>query len=142
MATQARAAYGTKIKMGDGGSPETFTEIPEAGDIDGPGIEVESEDVTTHSSAASGANREFIPTLITHKDCEFDLNYVHSDPMHIALRQACQARTLKNFQLVNPLATETISFSGYVVGIPFSFPVAGAMKFKVSIKVSGGLTFA
>lgn len=142
MATQATSAYGTKIKMGDGASPETFTEIPEVGDITGPGIDVETEDVTTHGSAASGANREFIPTLITNSDCEFELNYVHSDPLHIALRNAAQNRTKKNFQKVNPAGTETISFSGYVVGIAFADPVDGARKFPVTIKVTGGLTFS
>lgn len=142
MATQAKSSYGTKIKMGDGGAPETFTEIPEVGDITGPGIEAETEDVTTHGSAASGANREFIPTLLTSTDCEFEMNYVHSDPMHIALRQACQNRTKKNFQKVNAQGTETISFSGYVVGLAFADPVAGAQKFPVTIKVSGGLTFS
>ena len=142
MPTQAKAAYGTKIKMGDGGSPETFTEITEVGDITGPGIEVETEDVTTHSSAASGANREFIPTLITNSDCEFELNYVHSDPMHIALRNASQNRTKKNFQKINPEATQTIAFSGYVVGIAFADPVDGAQKFPVTIKPTGGLTFS
>lgn len=142
MATQAKSAYGTKIKIGDGGAPETFTEIPEVGDITGPGIEVETEDVTTHSSAASGANREFIPTLITNSDCEFELNYVHAEPTHIALRLASQNRTKKNFQKVNPEGTETISFAGYVVGIAFADPVDGARKFPVTIKPTGGLTFS
>ena len=45
MATKAKSAYGTKIKIGDGLTPETFTEIPEVGDIDGPGIEQEHEEL-------------------------------------------------------------------------------------------------
>lgn len=142
MATQAKSAYGTKIKIGDGLNPETFTEIPEVGDITGPGIEVDTEEVTTHSSAASGANREFIPTLLTSTDCEFELNYVHTEPTHIALRQICQGRTKRNFQKVNPEGTETISFAGYVVGLAFADPVEGARKFPVTIKPSGGLTFS
>lgn len=141
MPTLAKSAYGTKIKMGDGGSPETFTEIPEVGDISGPGIRVEMEDVTTHGSAADGANREFVPTLITNSECEFELNYVHSNPMHLALRLAAQNRTKKNFQKINPEQTQTISFAGYVIGIAFADPVDGAQKFPVTIKPTGGLTF-
>jgi hypothetical protein len=29
MATQALSAYGTLLKRGDGGAPETFTTVPE-----------------------------------------------------------------------------------------------------------------
>lgn len=142
MPTQAKAAYGTKIKMGDGGSPETFTEIPEIGDITGPGMEVETEDVTTHSSAGSGANREFLATMITNTDCEFEMNYVAADPMHVALINAAKNRTIKNFQKINPLATQTTSFTGYVVGITFADPVDGAQKCSVTIKPTAGLTFS
>ncbi len=142
MPTKAKSAYGTKIKIGDGLTPETFTEIPEVGDIEGPGISQEHEDVTTHSSAASGANREFIPTLLTNTDCEFELNYDHTEPTHIALRVASQNRTKKNFQKVNPEGTETISFAAYVSEMAFADPVAGARKFPVTLKVTGGLTFA
>lgn len=142
MASQAKAAYGTKIKMGDGASPETFTEIPEAGDIKGPNISVKTIDVTTHSSAASGANEEIIPSTINGGEVSFPLNYVEADPMHVALIAACQARTKKNFQKVNPEGTKTIAFAGYVTDIAFSDPVSDKKQADVTITVSGGLTFS
>lgn len=142
MASQARAAYGTKLKMGDGASPETFTDIPEIGDIKGPNISVKTMDATTHSSAASGANEEILPTTINGGEVSFPLNYVEADPMHVALIAASQARTKKNFQKVNPEGTKTISFSGYVTDIAFSDPVADKRGADVTIAVSGGLTFS
>lgn len=142
MATQAISGYGAKIKIGDGGAPETFTEIPECGDIDGPGLEVEMADVTTHSSASAGANREFIPTLIKTKECTFDLNYVKSEPTHIALRTSAANRTKRNFQLINPAGTETVSFSGYVTDFSLKYPVDEAVKFDVTITPTGGLVFS
>lgn len=142
MATQARSAYGTKIKMGDGGSPETFTEIPEVGDIKGPSISVKTKDVTTHGSAASGANEEIIPTMINGQEVTFPINYVETDPVHVAMIAAAQARTKKNFQKVNPEATKTISFSGYITGMDWADPVDGQRQIDVTITVSGGLTFS
>ncbi len=142
MATQAKAAYGTKLKMGDGGSPETFTEIPEVGDLKGPKVSVKTIDVTTHGSAASGANEEIIPSTINGGEVSFQLNYVESDPVHIALIAAAQGRTKKNFQKVNPEGTKTISFAGYVTDIAFSDPVSDKKQADVTITVSGGLTFS
>ena len=141
-ASQAKAAYGTKLKMGDGASPETFTEITEVGDIKGPMISVKTIDVTTHSSAASGANEEIIPSTINAGTVTFPLNYVESDPMHQALIAVSQARTKRNFQKVNPEATKTISFAGYVTEISFSDPVSDKRGADVTITVSGGLTFS
>jgi|CXWL01.1.fsa_nt_gi hypothetical protein len=142
MSSQARPAYGTKLKMGDGVSPETFTEIPEVGDIKGPNISVKTIDVTTHSSAASGANEEIIPSTMNGGEVSFPLNYVEADPMHVALIAAAQTRTKKNFQKVNPEATKTISFSGYVTDIAFADPVSDKRSADVTITVSGGLTFS
>jgi hypothetical protein len=142
MASQAKSAYGTKLKMGDGASPETFTEIPELGDIKGPSINVKTIDVTTHSSAVSGANEEILPTTINGGEVKAPINYVETDPMHMALVAAAQARTKKNFQKWNPEQTKMIAFSGYVTGVEFSDPVNDKRQADLTITVSGGLAFS
>lgn len=49
-------------------------------------MQTDEADVTTHSSAASGAFREFILTLIDAGTIEFDINYVPTDSVHIGIR--------------------------------------------------------
>ena len=119
MATAAISGYGTLLKIGDGGSPETFTTIGEVRSISGPSMETDEIDVTTHSSAAAGAFREFILGLIDAGSVEFDINYVPGDATHISLRTSFLARSLKNYQCVLPGAVQTISFAGYVKTMPF-----------------------
>lgn len=142
MPSNAISAYGTLLKRGDGGSPETFTTVPEVRSISGPSMETDEADVTTHSSAASGAFREFILTLIDAGSVEFDINYVPSDPVHIGLRNDFLNRTKRNWQLVLPGAVQTISFAGYVKTIPFEFPVDNAVTQKLTIRCTGAPTFS
>lgn len=142
MGSQAKSAYGTKIKMSDGGSPETFTEIPEVGDIKGPNIKVNTIDVTTHSSAAAGANEEFIAGTMNGGEVSFPVNYVESEPMHAALIAVAQGRIKRNFQKVNPEGTKTITFAGIVTDLAWSDPVNDKRQLDVTITVSGGLTFS
>jgi predicted secreted protein len=142
MATQALSAYGTLLKRGDGGAPETFTTVPEVRSISGPTMETDEADVTTHSSAASGAFREFILTLIDAGTVEFDINYVPTDAIHLGLRNDFLNRTKRNFQLVLPGAVQTISFAAYVKTIPFEFPVDDAITQKLTLRCTGAPTFS
>lgn len=142
MATQAISAYGTLLKRGDGGSPETFTTVPEVRSISGPSMETDEAEVTTHSSAAAGAFREFILTLIDAGQVEFDINYVPSDPVHQGLRSDFLARTKRNWQIVLPGSIQTISFAGYVKSMPFEFPVDDAITQKLTIRCTGAPTFS
>lgn len=142
MATQAISAYGTLLKRGDGGSPETFTTVPEVRSISGPTMETDEADVTTHSSAASGAFREFILTLIDAGTVEFDMNYVPGNAVHQGIRNDFLARTTRNWQLVLPSAVQTLSFAGYVKTMPMEFPVDDAITVKVTIRLTGAVTFS
>ena len=65
--SDAISGYGTLLKRGDGGAPEVFTTVPEVGSISGPSMETDEAEVTSHSSAASGAFKEFILTLLCPK---------------------------------------------------------------------------
>lgn len=142
MASNAISAYGTLLKRGDGGVPETFTTVPEVRSISGPSMETDEADVTTHSSAAAGAFREFILTLIDAGSIEFEINYVPTDPVHIALRNDFLARTKRNWQLVLPGNVQTISFSGYVKTAPFEFPIDGPVTQKLTIRCTGAPAFS
>lgn len=142
MATQAISAYGTLLKRGDGGAPETFTTVPEVRSISGPSTETDEAEVTTHSSAAAGAYREFILTLIDAGSIEFDINYVPTDAVHIGVRSDFANRTKRNWQLVLPGSVQTISFTGYVKTFSLEFPTDDAVTAKVSIRLTGSVTFS
>lgn len=142
MATLALSAYGTLLKRGDGGSPETFTTVPEVRSISGPSTETDEAEVTTHSSAAAGAYREFILTLIDAGSIEFDINYVPTDVVQQGVRSDFTNRTKRNWQLVLPGSVQTISFTGYVKTFSLDFPVDDAVTAKVSIRLTGAVTFS
>jgi predicted secreted protein len=142
MPTAAISGYGTLLKRGDGGAPETFTTVGEVRSISGPSMETDEADVTTHSSAAQGAFREFILTLIDAGTVEFETNYVPSDPTHIGLRTDFLARTKRNWQIVLPGSIQTISFAAYVKTIPFEFPVDDAMMQKITLRCTGAPAFS
>lgn len=142
MPTAAISGYGTLLKRGDGGAPETFTTVGEVKGLSGPSMETDEADVTTHSSAASGAFKEFILTLIDAGSVDFETNYVPSDPTHIGIRQDFLARTKRNWQIVLPGAIQTISFNGYVKSMPYEFPTDGAIMQKISIRCTGAPAFS
>ncbi len=142
MATAAISGYGTLLKRGDGGSPETFTTVGEVRSISGPSMETDEADVTTHSSAAAGAFKEFILTLIDAGSVEFETNYVPGDATHIGIRTDFLARTKRNWQIVLPGSIQTISFSGYVKSMPFEFPTDDAITQKISIRLTGATAFS
>ena len=100
--SEAIAAYGIFLKRGDGGAPETFTTLKEVKDIQGPNISTDVIEVTTHSSAAIGAGKEKLATLIDWGEVTFDLNFIPSDTQHKAIRQDCLDRVKRNFQMVYP----------------------------------------
>lgn len=142
MPTQAISGYGTLLKRGDGGAPETFTTVGEVRSVSGPSMETDEADVTTHSSAASGAFKEFIMTLIDAGSIEFETNYVPSDPTHVGIRQDFLARTKRNWQIVLPGAIQTISFSAYVKSMPYEFPTDAAITQKISLRITGAPTWS
>lgn len=142
MPSAAISGYGTLLKRGDAGSPETFSTVGEVRSMSGPSMETDEIDVTTHSSAAAGAFKEFIMGLIDAGSIEFDTNYVPSDPTHIGLRTDFLNRTKRNWQIVLPGAIQTISFAGYVKSMPFEFPVDDAIMQKISIRCTGAPTFS
>lgn len=140
--SNAISAYGTKIKRGDGGSPETFSDVGEVRSISGPSIEVDEQEVTTHSSAALGAFKEFIATLIDAGSIEFDINYVPSDITHQAIRSDLLLRRIGNWKIVLPGLVETISFKAFVKSAPYEFPTDNVVKQKIALRVTGAPTWS
>jgi len=147
MATNAIPAYGTLLKRGTsaaGTSPNTFVTLGEVKNISGPSTEVSTIDVTTHSSAASGNYREFIPSLIDPGTIDVDMNWVFNDTTHVNLWADLQARTKRDFRLVTPPtaagATCNIDFQAYVTAMPKEFPTDDVMSTKITLRITGAIT--
>ena len=133
--SQARLGYGTVLKYGDGGSPQTFAEIGEIGDFED-GDTIELVEVTNHQSPNN--RREYIAGLKDGAEMSFPCNYI---PEHATHDRATGLRgkigDVLDFQLVAPGETEVYNFSALVMGVTRSFPVQGVMQMTVTLKKTG-----
>lgn len=137
MSSQAKFGYGTLVKMGDGGTPETFTAIAELrGDISFDGMESDSIEITTHNNAVNGRAKEKMPGLIDPGDLSIEINYIANDATHVAVRNAWINQTKKNFQVLSPYG-DLITCQGYIMSLPITFPVDDSINAKVKIMLTG-----
>ena len=140
--SDAVSAYGTLLKIGDGGGPETFTTLAEVKSIDGPTMETEVIDVTTHSSAAAGPFREKLAGLIDAGEVTFELNLVPNNAQHDSLRADQTARTKRNFELWFPgSGSADVEFEAVVTNFPLSFPVDGPIESSVTLTITKAPVF-
>ena len=136
-------AFGTLVKRGDGNTPETFTTIAGAKDVDGPGMKMDFEDTTTHSSAAAGIFKEWTPMLMDGGNIKFDILWDPNDVTHVGLQADQSAQVKRNFQVIFPTApNKTASFAAYVDDFSFKAPVKGMLLRQVSLKISGPVVIA
>jgi hypothetical protein len=137
--TSAISSFGTLVKKGDGGSPESFTTIAELLDIEGPEMELDTEEVTSHSSTDGWA--EYIGTILDAGEVSFEVNYVPTNATHNAttgLIKDMTARTKRNFTLVFPDSGNTTwSFTALVTSVGPTAPVRGALRGKIGLKLTG-----
>lgn len=148
MASNAIAAYGTLLKRGSSPSGTnnsgSYVTLGEVKNISGPSTEVSTIDVTTHSSAASGNYREFIPSLIDPGTIDVELNWVPSDTTHQNLWSDLTARTKRDFWIQTPAnssgASANMQFSAYVTGFPKEFPTDDVQTATITLRITGAIT--
>ncbi len=139
MPTGAISSFGTLVKKGDGGGPETFTTIAELLDIEGPEMELDTEEATSHSSTEGWA--EYLGTILDAGEVSFEVNYIPTNATHNAstgLIKDMTARTRRNFQIVFPDAGNTTwSFAAFVTKCSPAMPVRGKLTGKFTLKLTG-----
>jgi predicted secreted protein len=144
MPTLAIPAFGTLIKIGDGGGPENFTTIAELMDIKGPKFKMDTEDVTNHLSA--GSWEEVVGTILRSGEVTFDVNFVPQNATHSyssGLLRDMVNKTKRNFKLVFPdTAVTTWAFTALITGFEPEMPVKGKLKASITLKVTGQPTLA
>ena len=135
--TQAIAGTGAQLKMGDGASSETFTALSEVYNISMGGMSREEIDVTSLDS--TDGYREFIQSFKDVGEITFGVNFrlaTWND-----LYSAWDADDPVNWQLALPDDVLVLSFSAYVMSIPFE-PIVPDDKvaMTITLRVTGTIT--
>jgi predicted secreted protein len=113
------------------------TEIAAVRNISGPGISVDTEDVTTHDSIE--AWEELVATIIRTGNVGLDLIFDPNAATHSAdagLLNYIENRLLGYCDLVFP-DTTVWSFPAYITGFEPGEPHDGALTASVGVKISG-----
>src|SRR4030042_3656519 len=135
--TNALSAFGTLLKIGDGGGTEVFTTIAEVRDIKVPKLKTKTKEVTNQSSP-SGA-KEIIATIRDAGEVTFGINFIPTNATHsqsTGLIKDWKNRTKRNFQLVFPDGGSTTwSFAAFVTGVDISEPVEGELSAEVTLEI-------
>jgi hypothetical protein len=136
--SEAIEAQGCEIKRGGGGSPETFTTIPEIKSFSGPGGSASILDVTSLQSTA----KEKRVGLKDEGQLSLTINYNPDNTVHAGLRTDRSNRTLRNFQIVftDGSPATTWSFSAYVSGFSVQGAVDAIVEATVTLEISGDIT--
>lgn len=144
MASNAVSAFGTLLKLGDGGSPESFTTVAELRTISGPSINADAIDVTTHNTPTPF--RRFIAGLLDGGDVTFELNFIPQEPTHsysAGILKDMVNRTRRNIQIVFPdVGLTTWLLPVIWTAFEMSSDPAEVLQASVTAKVAGPPTFA
>ena len=130
------SAFGTALKKGD----VTYAQVT---NISGPGLSLDTEDVTSHDSA--GGWEEVVGTILRSGEVTMDIVYDPANATHKyaagGLLYDLVSRTAISLSLVFPGAV-TWSFNTLVTGFEPSAPVDGALTAAVTLKLTGEPTLA
>lgn len=141
MSTSAQITLGTIIKVGDSGSPEVFTAIPDVTGLDGPSASKDEKEVTDLSSTG----REFLPLVVDPGEISMTLNFRSDNTVHQGLWTDFASTTpvVRNWQLIDTSTVpKTMAFSGFLKGFKLSHPVNDIRTADVTIRLSGLPTFS
>lgn len=127
--------FGTKLKRGDGETPEVFTEIADITNLSGPGLSRETLDVTSHGSPDGWM--EFLGGLKDPGEVSADINY--QPTLHDLLVADFDDKAPRNYQIVFPDEDATTwAFPAILTGFepeaPYDDKAAASLTFKVSGK--------
>ena len=132
------SAFGTLFKRG-------ATTIAQVSNISGPGLSLDTEDVTTHDSASGW--EEVVGTILRSGEVTLDLVYDPNEATHKhssgGLLYDLTSKMAQTFSIVFPsTAAVTWSFSALVTGFEPSAPADGALTATVTLKLTGAPTLA
>lgn len=136
--TAVKSSFGTFLQSGDGATPENFTTIAEVGDISGPAVSRDTEEVTNHSSP--DAYEEFISTIKRSGEVTFPINFIPDHATHdqsTGLLSWLDSGVLKNFRMLLSTTGRRWQFAALVTNFEGVAPVVGKHSGDVTLKISG-----
>lgn len=137
--SEGMSAFGTLLKIGDGATPEVFTAIAEVTSIDGPSMELETIEITNHSSEDGW--REYVGGLLDAGEISLEFNFLPTDATQGyggGLLQDMVNRTKRNFELVFPdSGATTWGFTALVTKFETSAPHDDKLSGSATLKLSG-----
>ena len=140
-ATTAIDAYGTLLKIGDGGGTEAFTAIANVTNLSPPPLSREMYEATQHDGPSWD---EYVPGLLRGGQVTFDIDFVPTNATHsyaAGLIKDMVDGTLRNFQLVwSDSGSTTWSFAAYVANFTPAAPVDGKLTGALTLQISGAPT--
>jgi len=139
MASDTGTATGltTTTPSADTHAGETLAAVAQIANISGPGLSLDTEDVTTHDS--TGAWEEVVGTILRSGELSLDLVYDPNESTHDAstgLVSMLDYGFPVGFSVVFPTPV-TWSFAAIVTGFEPSAPHDGALTAAVKLKLTG-----
>lgn len=130
--SQAKAGYGTLLKVGNGASPEVFTTVAEMDAVKPPGDTTDVIEVTNHDSP--GGYKEYIPTLLDTSPVTQTANYINNTQQNL-IQTNLRAKTITNFQIVLTTGSpRTCSFSAIIVKWDVDPPIKSQIKLSFELR--------
>ena len=136
-------AYGTLLKIGDGGGTEVFTAIANVTNLNPPPLSRDMYEATQHNGPGWD---EYIPGLKRGGQVTLDIDFVPTDGTHsyaAGLLKDYNDGTKRNFQLVfSDAGTTTWTFAAYVSNFTPAAPPVGKLTASVTLQITGAPTLA
>jgi len=135
--TAAQAGNAVKLQIGNGGTGETFDDIAEVLDIDGPNQTRDSIEVTSHDS---GGWREFIGGLRDGGEVSFSVNLIPGESTQwddqYGLLGLFDSGISHSYRLFFPNGYNGL-FEATVTDFGVKSPVDGVVSGDIKLKISG-----
>lgn len=142
--TEADIGFGTSLWMGNGATPEVFTEVMvELTDVNPPEITAGTTDATHHK--APGRFRQRIATLRDTSEVPISGHLVRNDPAIASLRAKVGARGYTSYQIRIPPTEvggddgEIHEFAALATGFAQTSPLEDRMMWTLTLQPSGGV---
>ena len=141
--TSAIWAYGSKLQLGDGASPENFTDVAEITELKPPSES--RDDIEVSNNSSSNGTREFIAGWRDPGEVTFSANWLPTNATQdstTGLRAAYATNTNQNWKIVLPSSIVTIAFAGHLNMLETDLPLDAQAQINGTIKVSGAITYS
>jgi predicted secreted protein len=142
--SKAFGGPGTFLAVGNGASPEVYTEVAEIKTIKRSGSKMDTPDVTNMETV--NRYREYIATLLDAGEISIEGNYIPHDTTQQNLQALFDNATLAPWTITNPAQSIEVSgdllpgfwaFNAYLTSLDIDWDVAKEATFSAKLKVTG-----